>query len=867
LAFKNAPPPEAVPDSPEKLLLELPRRKIPGVLLHQGQMMQQYVARGLSASDIAMQLPTGSGKTLVGLLIGEWLRRKNSERVVFLCPTRQLVNQVVAQAENQYGLSVHGFTGSKHDFDAAAKGDYLSARRIAVTTYSSLFNVAPFFESPDVIIADDAHATENYIAAMWSLRIARGDASHRALHSALAELLRPLLDQGDFGRLTGEIDQSLSDVAWVDKIPTPALASISEEFVSIVDQYAGSVDNLRYTWMLLRDNLHACHVYLSPSEILVRPLIPPTWTHGPFFNARQRIFMSATLGEGGDLERLTGRENITRLPIPEGWDRQGIGRRFFIFPELSLDADDTVQLRRTLMQRVPRSVVLVPNDRAKLETIADVQGHSLKAVEASQIEEAKEVFTRATNCVAVFSNRYDGIDFPGDECRLLFIDGLPKTTNAQERFFVSRMGAYALLQSRIQTRVVQAVGRCTRSLQDFSAVVVSGMELTDYLISPTRTKFLHPELQAELDFGARQSSNTSFNDLVENFDIFLRNDATWENVNRQILAKRASAIQAVPSGLGQLQQAVRDEIEYQRQLWQRHYEGALESAGKVLAGLTDETLRGYRALWQYLAGSAASYGDASGIAGMSTRARIHFSAARDAAAGIRWLSSLARFTLEAEASTSEGEALGLQIERLEAYLLTLGTSHDAKFAKKEKDVLQGLASSDAHIFEAAQRELGELLGFQAGKHEADASPDPWWLSGKYCIVFEDHSEAKPTSALGAEKARQAAGHPNWMRANQSLTRVTSETDILSVLVTPVTRAESGAFPHLQSVSLWPLSDFRAWAKQAVGVIRQLRRTLGDDCDLAWRAEAQEVFQHHRFDAASLFADIKAKLAVDLLKNR
>jgi replicative superfamily II helicase len=95
LAFKNAPPPEAAPDSPEKILLELPRRKIPSVLLHQGQMMQKYVADAQSSPDVALQLPTGSGKTLVGLLIGEWLRRKNQERVVFLCPTRQLVNQVV----------------------------------------------------------------------------------------------------------------------------------------------------------------------------------------------------------------------------------------------------------------------------------------------------------------------------------------------------------------------------------------------------------------------------------------------------------------------------------------------------------------------------------------------------------------------------------------------------------------------------------------------------------------------------------------------------------------------------------------------------------------------------------------------------
>ena len=145
MAFKDAPPREVVPDSPEKILLELPRRKIPGVLLHQGQMMQKYVAQAQTASDVAMQLPTGSGKTLVGLLIGEWLRRKNNERVVFLCPTRQLVNQVVDQAEKQYGLSVHGFVGSKYNFDAAAKADYQAARRIAVTTYSGLFNINPFF--------------------------------------------------------------------------------------------------------------------------------------------------------------------------------------------------------------------------------------------------------------------------------------------------------------------------------------------------------------------------------------------------------------------------------------------------------------------------------------------------------------------------------------------------------------------------------------------------------------------------------------------------------------------------------------------------------------------------------------------------
>src|SRR5690349_17517121 len=81
-----------------------------------------------------------------------------------------------------------------------------------------------------------------------------------------------------YGRLTGAIDENLSDAAWVEKLPTPAFAPIANEFAAIVDAHVGQIENLRYTWRLLRDNLHACHVYLTPQEIFIRPLIQPTWT-------------------------------------------------------------------------------------------------------------------------------------------------------------------------------------------------------------------------------------------------------------------------------------------------------------------------------------------------------------------------------------------------------------------------------------------------------------------------------------------------------------------------------------------------------------------------------------------------------------
>jgi Rad3-related DNA helicase len=91
-------------------------------------------------------------------------------------------------------------------------------------------------------------------------------------------------------------------------------------------------------------------------------------------NATQRIFMSATLGAGGDLERLTRRSQILRLPIPEGWDRQGIGRRFFIFPEKSLKEQEVATFRRELMKQAGRTLVLTPSDKAAKAVTGEVEG-------------------------------------------------------------------------------------------------------------------------------------------------------------------------------------------------------------------------------------------------------------------------------------------------------------------------------------------------------------------------------------------------------------------------------------------------------------------------------------------------------------
>ncbi len=859
MAFKKIKSSEAVPDSPEELFLDLPRRKFPDAMAHQKQIMKLYANKAIDEPDVALQLPTGSGKTLVGLLIAEWRRRKFKEKIVYLCPTKQLVNQVVEQAVEKYGITVLGFTGAKSNYNPTAKAEYQNADCVAITTYSSLFNTNPYFNDVDIIILDDAHASENYISTFWSLQIDRLNPEHVQLHTALCGVLKSILEPSDYVRLCGEYDESVGD-HWVDKITTKDLYKIKDEIIEIIDACENKSD-IAFTWSLIRDSLHACQIYISSYSILIRPLIPPTWTHAPFSAPKQRIYMSATLGAGGDLERLMGRKSILRLPVPGGWDKQGVGRRFFIFPEMSFDQDKIEDLRIELMKKAGRSLVLVPNNNLR-DSISSEISKKLKydIYNSRNIEESKKSFVESSKAIAIMSNRYDGIDFPGEECRLLFIEGLPQATNLQEKFIMSRMGAVVLYSERIQTRVLQAIGRCTRSLEDYSAIVVSG-NLTDYFADIRKRKYFHPELQAELKFGVEQSKDTLVEDLVENFEIFLENGERWEEANKDIVLERIRSKKETLPAINELEKIVDNEIEYQTKLWQGDFLSALECTEKIIGKLTLPELKGYRALWHYLAGSVAYLGSQNGLSTLSVKAKSHYESAQKAAIGIPWLSSLTQYN-EINVNKSDNKEIGMeQIEKIEIMLSDLGTVNERNYAKFEKYILDGILGGEH--FEDSQKKLGELLGFNSGKKESEGSPDPWWISGDICFVFEDHADAEDTSILDTKKARQVSSHPAWMKEHVVNN---SEVEIVPVLVTPVKKVSEGAWPHLDNVFIWSIENFRDWAKNALSIVREIRKSFVEVGDLEWRVNALKMFKDNEIDSLSLYKMIKKQEAKKFLKK-
>jgi hypothetical protein len=279
-----------------------------------------------------------------------------------------------------------------------------------------------------------------------------------------------------------------------------------------------------------------------------------------------------------------------------------------------------------------------------------------------------------------------------------------------------------------------------------------------------------------------------------------------------------------------------------------------------LGVFTDPALKGYRALWLYLAGSAAWLAFNAGRTGFESVSRQYFEDACKACPGVPWLYSLQVWSKSpTSAPVSDGSAA--LIERIEVVLDRLGTQHDRAFAAEEKRIREGLATSEFTVFEEAHKALGTLLGYEADRGTSKGVPDGWWeVDNKLCFVFEDHSEAKPESSLGVVKARQASSHVAWAFANLPLDK---DATIIPILISPVAKIDRDARPHVEGLRYWNLEAFRKWALSAIATIREVRKTYTTRGDVGWREAAWAKLRDNRVSVAEFRAMLDSSLAKDL----
>lgn len=828
--------------SPQDMYQDNKLKKIMGPLDYQTAMLDLYI-KNMEKRTVALELPTGSGKTLVGLLIGEYRRRKNKEKILFLCPTNQLVHQVVEQANLKYGLKAIAFCGKQKDYSPKDKSSFLMSEALGVTTYSSFFALNSFFKDVDVLIMDDVHSCEDYIISNWTIQID----SETTIFTEIAELLKNCISEVDYKYLLEE--EYLPDVAsWCNMLPMPLALNKLNELQLILQHGIESGTSNFYAYSRISENLQECNIYIANRKILIRPWIAPTMSFKAFADAKQRILMSATLGRSGELERITGIEKICRLPIVNDWDKKGLGRKFFTFPDLSLGEDEQGEVVMSLQNLCKKSVFLVPDSQSAKAIKGFYTEHisSAKIFEAKDIEESKQSFVDCPEGTAILANRFDGIDFSDDASRLLFIWNLPKTTNLQERFLITRMGASKLYAERIRTRIIQAVGRCSRNPSDFSIVCVIGDSIQNDLTKQEKIKQFPPELRAEIQFGLENSVDYStVKDVIEQARDFLDRNENWQEAEEYIVDLRNDywdEIDEVEKQVNdKLQKSAVLELKFQYSLWKKDYKAAFGFACDIIGVLNAPVLSGYKCFWNYMAGCMAFYLFQQGQSEYRTSGIQYLEEALKENISIRWLSGLSEKLFCAENKDIEENDFFFDcVERLENVFTSLPTAQ--KLEKRIKKILDDLNSLDGKVFERGHKELGELLGYISHNPSSTGAPDPYWIINENNVVVSEdkiYEEKEQIKSIPISDVSEAGRHCIWILEHEK--RILKDANIYTVLITNSTSIEDDARIYADNLYYVYRKDYVSWAVKALTVIRRVWNTYTDGGEMAWREAVHEEF--------------------------
>jgi hypothetical protein len=772
VAFKRRPAAQAEGfDDPVDLYLRLSERGGPGPIWdHQAQVLRSWASQPFrEARDVALELPTGAGKTLVAGLIGDFQRRTVGDRVAYLCLTRQLAGQT-ARRLTEYGIPNVLLTGRVRSWNISDRARYQSSEAVAVSTYSHVFNCNPALDDVSTLILDDAHGAADFVAKPWSLEIERGPAYHDVV-SLIADALDPLVVQAL--RRDGEDSAYRTGVYLASPV---GVAAVKDEMEGLLYQAAmasGLSESASYARQLLEGRIDRCLVYVAHRGLLIRPLVAPTAMHAAFDDPARRVYLSATLGQGGELERAFGRRSIKRIPVPKGWDKRGTGRRLFCFPQLTTDLsrnpEDVPGWVSCTIAEAGRAVAIAPDFRTTDKFVEECAPDDCTTLTADDVEDELDPFVDADKAVLLLSNRYDGIDLPDDDCRLVVLNGLPAKGDLQERFLYSSLGAQNVLQERIRARIAQGAGRATRNSRDFATVVVLGDDLIAYLGRQDVQEALHPDMHAEVEFGWRNSLDLTSAEMTANIGIFTAHGDEWSQIDdNDIIPQRDRYERVDPVGAAQLQAAARYEVEAWERIWSNDWDGALMAVRRVIDELAGGRSSGrYAALWHYLAMSIAlRLQHSTGDSQYAKTASAYLRAARAAARGASWLDHLA-----AEADSLSGEAAEVQLDPVDAVavaniierLPVLGKQ--SKFEATAAKMEQGLSGTPHAAYEQAIVDLGLFAGATESlpRSNADAAPDGAWLFANLSwISWEAKSEAKPDGELGAHYTGEAGGHLRYV---------------------------------------------------------------------------------------------------------
>lgn len=750
----------------------------------QGESLKEYEEKRGEISDFAIEMPAGHGKTLVGGLIGEFNRINNNWRVVYTCATRQLASQTNSLLQS-YGINSVLLTGKSSEFPQTDLGKYQRSEAICVTTYSHIFNIKPKFDDANIIIFDDAHATEYAINDFWSVKINRHEQKEifESLIATLGDSIAPhIKDKLVHGTYDPQHDG-------IDIISFPQWYKKTDEIRSLLDSKVSDT-NLYYPWSILRTHLQTCQIFVSYMNIVIKPIIPPNKKHSAFIDAKERVYMSATLGEAGELERMLGVQDIHYIRKFPRTSNKVSGRRLILFPEDHFEAEELSSVLKETLESQNRGLVLTPsyNELKKIKETLKELLPDVELLDNNDIEDDLTKFTSKNNTILTLAGRYEGIDLKDDDCRLQIMHELPVAISFEEKFLQDRLNATELLKSKLATRIIQGLGRCTRSKKDYAIVLFTGKYVGNYLFKNEFRKGLPAEIDAEINFGFtqidhikdKQNWHKSLSDFLKQGDKWSRVESYLERQTNRLSKEKEQ--NSKTEATTKLYNSARNEIDYIYSLWEEDFENAHKSADKVLNEFSRVSeLKGYRAWWNYLIATVATLQEDE------EKLKKYLRKSLDTSSNKVWIDK--RIIDLGEDLVEFSDEIEIQVERITNFLKAYGDRVN-KFDKDWRKLIEGLEKKESKFFEPSLKSLGTCLGFYADKPEGHGVPDGIWNLTNTWLSIEAKTNVKDiTGFIPLDDIRQTFVHRNWVKTRYNLQE---DNDITLIMVCPKNKIESSS---------------------------------------------------------------------------
>jgi hypothetical protein len=528
---------------PRDIFSSLPKKPWSSLRLEQGEVLKGWHDRR-QQRDIVIKQNTGGGKTAIGLLVAQSSINEGVGPAAYLAPDTYLAAQVTREAK-KLGIAV---TEDPRDHK------FTSSEAILVTTFHRLVNGRSVFGVSGTgraiipvgtVVVDDAHSALAIAEGQFKILVPQG---HSAYTSLLALFADPLKHQSPSAWARLQDGEPAGPV----RVPFWSWSSSQDQVLAILRPY-GDDDNekwIYFAWPLLQQTLHLAVATVTSREIEIKSPCPPIDLIPSFAQAKRRVYLTATLADDGVLVTELGAKP-SDLAEPVTPDRAAdLGDRLILAPLAINPTVDESRVRRlvrdfaggdrtgtgTPISKPINAIVLVPSDRAAerwngySDTVCHV--HDLHTV-VERLKSGEHLG------VVVLVNKYDGVDLPGDACRLLVIDGVPTPLDpAESRESVALSGSETYLSRRVQ-RIKQGMGRGIRDAEDHCAVLLMGSDLAMTLTAPKARAMYSPASRAQIDLSrevAAQIEGEGLKAVREALSVFLDRDPDWLAASSRAIA-------------------------------------------------------------------------------------------------------------------------------------------------------------------------------------------------------------------------------------------------------------------------------------------------------------------------------------------